>query len=166
MIPFNIYLIAEAVTGGVIYKEIFLKFSKFVGQHLLKSLFLRKLHVPQGLFWIKLKAYVRLWYRCLPMSFAKSLRTPFSQKNSGWLLLSFTNDSSSLFISELKTFILRLSSSNFTERKTECSIISRFPAMPVYHTVFWRFTFYREKVLNLSAFWYCAGKEWVKTHLH
>ena len=69
-------------------------------------------------------------------------------------------------ILELKTFILRLSSSNFTERKTECSIISRFPAMPVYHTVFWRFTFYREKVLNLSAFWYCAGKEWVKTHLH
>ena len=53
------------------------KYSKFVGQHLLQSLFLRKLHVPQSLLWIKLKAFVRLWYRYFPMNFAKSLRTPF-----------------------------------------------------------------------------------------
>ena len=30
----------------------------------------------------------RLWHRCFPVNFAKFLRTPFSQNNSGRLLLS------------------------------------------------------------------------------
>ena len=127
--------------------------------------FFKKVACASGSLLNKVKGLRQTLVQVFTYEFCEIFKKPFSQKNSGWLLLSFTNDSSSLFISELKTFILRLSSSNFTERKTECSIISRFPAMPVYHTVFWRFTFYREKVLNLSAFWYCAGKEWVKTHL-
>ena len=43
-------------------------------------------------FWIKLQGPAtllkrRLWHKCFPVSFTKSLRTPFLQNTSGWLLL-------------------------------------------------------------------------------
>ena len=57
----------------VFYKKVVLKnFAKYAGKHLCQSLFFNK---------------KRLWHRCFPVYFAKFLRTSFSQKTSGRLLL-------------------------------------------------------------------------------
>ena len=61
-----------------IKKGILKNFAKFTGNHLYQSL--------GKIYWKK-----RLWHMCFPVNFAKSLRTPFLQNTSGWLLL--TNNS-------------------------------------------------------------------------
>ena len=61
-------------------------FTKFTGKHLCQSLFFNKV---AGLSPATLLEK-RLWHRCFPVNFAKSLRTPFLQNTSGRLLLYVT----------------------------------------------------------------------------
>ena len=58
--------------------------AKFTGKHLCQSLYFDKV----GPATILKK---RLWHRCVPVNFAKFLRTPFLQKTSGQLLLYMNN---------------------------------------------------------------------------
>ena len=76
---------AQAAIRGVLWKKVVLKnFAKFTGKHLCHSLFLIKQTVACTLCsFIKR----RLWHRCFPVNFGKSLRTPFLQNTSGQLLL-------------------------------------------------------------------------------
>ena len=59
-------------------------FAKFTGKYLCQSLYFNKVG-PATL----LKK--RLWHRCVPVNFAKFLRTPFLKKTSGQLLLYMNN---------------------------------------------------------------------------
>ena len=54
-------------------------FLKISQEHLSQSLFFNRL--------AGLRPKKRLWHRCFPVNFAKFLRTPFLQNNSGRLLL-------------------------------------------------------------------------------
>ena len=58
--------------------------AKFTGKHLCQSLYFDKV----GPATILKKS---LWHRCVPVNFAKFLRTPFLQKTSGQLLLYMNN---------------------------------------------------------------------------
>ena len=64
-------------------KGVLKNIAKFTGKHLCQSLFLNKAAVLTPARLLK----KRLWDRCFPVNFAKCLRTPFSQSNSGRLLL-------------------------------------------------------------------------------
>ena len=55
---------------------------EFIGKYLWQSFFLIKLQADVCNFTKK-----RLWHRCFPVNFGKSLRTPFLRNISGWLLL-------------------------------------------------------------------------------
>ena len=59
-------------------------FAKFTGKHRCQSLFFNKVAGlrPENL----LKK--RLWHRCFPVNFMKSLRTPFFREYLWWLLLN------------------------------------------------------------------------------
>ena len=59
------------------------KFHKIYSKHLCQSLFLIKFQVWSN--FIK----KRLWHKCFPVNFAKSLRTSFWQNTSGRLILWF-----------------------------------------------------------------------------
>ena len=61
-------------------------FAKFRGKHLCQVLIFNKVAGPEPETLFK----KRLWHRCFPLNFAKFLRTPFSQKTSGRLLLNNT----------------------------------------------------------------------------
>ena len=67
-------------------KDVPRNFTKFTGKHLCQSLFFNKV---AGLSPATLLEK-RLWHRCFPVNFAKSLRTPFLQNTSGRLLLYVT----------------------------------------------------------------------------
>ena len=58
-------------------EDVFKNLAKFTGQHLC-----------QRLFFIKIAGKKSLWHRSFPVNFAKFLRTPFLQINSGRLLLN------------------------------------------------------------------------------
>ena len=58
-------------------------FAKFTGKHLCQSHFFNKVAGTACNFIKK-----RLWHRCFPVNFAKSLRTPFLKEHLWWLLLA------------------------------------------------------------------------------
>ena len=58
-------------------------FAKFTGKHLFQSLFFNKI-ADLRLATVLEKS---LWHRCFPVNFVKFLGEPFSQNNSGRLLL-------------------------------------------------------------------------------
>ena len=62
-------------------KAVLRNFTKFTGKHQCQSLFFNKV---AGLNFIKKK---RLWHGCVSVNFAKFLRIPFLQNNSGLQLL-------------------------------------------------------------------------------
>ena len=64
-------------------KAVLRNFEKFTGKHLCQSLFFNKVAGQRPATLLKNK----LWHRCFPVSFAKFLRTPFLQNNSGRLFL-------------------------------------------------------------------------------
>ena len=77
-----VILHAQKQPPVVLYKKGVLKnFAKLTGKHLCQTLFFNKVTT---LF------KKRLWHRCFPVTFAKSLRTPFLRSNSGVLLLHST----------------------------------------------------------------------------
>ena len=67
-------------------KGVFRNFAKFTGKHLCQVLPFNKVASPEPETLLK----KRIWHRCFPLNFAKFLRTPFSQKTSGRLLLNNT----------------------------------------------------------------------------
>ena len=67
-----------SVTKGVL-----INLTKFTGNHLFQSLFLKKLQASRPATWPK----KRLWHMCFPVNFAKFLRTPFVIEHFRWLLL-------------------------------------------------------------------------------
>ena len=84
----------EAATGGMVLKKLLLEISA-TGGVLWKGVFLEILENSQEnacektSFLIKLQALnKRLWHGCVPVSFPKFLRTPFSIEHLRWLLLS------------------------------------------------------------------------------
>ena len=64
-------------------KGVLRNFAKFTGKYLCQSLFFNKVAGLRPATLLK----NRLWHRCFPVNFAKFLRTPFLQNNSGRLLL-------------------------------------------------------------------------------
>ena len=58
-------------------KGVLRNFAKFTGKHLCQRLFPATILIK------------RLWNRCFTVNFANFRRTPFLQKTSGWLLLTF-----------------------------------------------------------------------------
>ena len=62
-------------------------FAQFTGKHLCQSLFFNKVGGLRPATLLKKK----LWHRCIPVGFAKLLRTPFLQNTSGRLLLTSGN---------------------------------------------------------------------------
>ena len=70
------YFIPEAATRGLLQKQAFLKISQSSQEN----------KRPQPSTLLK----QRLWHRFFPVNLAKFLRTPFLQKTSGRLLLSFS----------------------------------------------------------------------------
>ena len=70
-------------------KGVLRNFVKFTGKHLCQSLFFNKVAGLRPTTLLK----KRPWHRCLPVNFAKFLRTPFFTKHLRWLLLkSVTGD--------------------------------------------------------------------------
>ena len=65
-------------------KVVLRNIGKFTGKHMRQSLFFNKI---SGLKFATLLKK-RLWHRCLPVNFAKFLRTPFLQNTCGRMLLS------------------------------------------------------------------------------
>ena len=65
-------------------KGVLKNFAKFTGKHLCQSLFLNKVAGLRSATLFQKS----LWHRCLPVNFAKLLRTPLLQNISGRLLLS------------------------------------------------------------------------------
>ena len=57
--------------------------SKFIAKNLRQSFFFNKVADLRSASLLK----KRFWYRCLPVNFAKFLRTPFLKKHLRWLLL-------------------------------------------------------------------------------
>ena len=79
------FLFPEAATGEVLYKKVFLKIlQNSQANAWVRASFLIKLQVWGLQFYLK-----SLWHRCIPVGFAKFLRTPFSQSTSVRLLLCF-----------------------------------------------------------------------------
>ena len=75
--------LSEAATGGVLKNS-----AKFLGKHLCRTLFSKKVACPRPATLLK----ERVRHRCLPVNFAKLLRTPFLfffKNTSGRLLLDF-----------------------------------------------------------------------------
>ena len=70
-------------------KVVLRNFAKFTGKHLCQSFFFNKV---AGLLEKK------LWHRCLPLNFAKFLRTSLSQNTSGRLLPFFIEHIQWLFL--------------------------------------------------------------------
>ena len=66
-------------------KDVLKIFAKFTGKHLFQSLFFDKV---AGLRPATLSKK-GLWHRCLPVNFAKLLRTPFLQNTSGGCFLNW-----------------------------------------------------------------------------
>ena len=60
-------------------------FAKFKGKHLCQSLFLNKVASFRPATLLK----KRLWHKCFPINFEKSLRMPFLRERLWWLLLHF-----------------------------------------------------------------------------
>ena len=78
----SVILHAQKEPPEVLHKKVVVKnFAKLTGKHLCQTLFFNKVTT---LF------KKRLWRRCFPVNFAKFLRTPFLQNNSGVLLLHST----------------------------------------------------------------------------
>ena len=74
----------EAVAQRFSVREVVLRnFAKLAGNHLYQSLFFNKVAGLRPATLLK----KLLWHRCFPVSFAKFLRTVFSQNTSGRLLL-------------------------------------------------------------------------------
>ena len=63
-------------------KGVLRNFAKFTRKHLCQSLFIDKVAGPRSSTLLK----NRLWHRCFPVNFAKSLGTPFLQNTFGQLL--------------------------------------------------------------------------------
>ena len=63
-------------------KGVLSNFAKLTGKHLRQSPFLIKMQAPPATLLKK-----RLWHKCFPVSFAKSLRTPSFTEHLWWLLL-------------------------------------------------------------------------------
>ena len=57
--------------------------SKFIAKNLRQSFFFNKVADLRSATLLK----KRFWYRCLPVNFAKFLRTPFLKEHLRWLLL-------------------------------------------------------------------------------
>ena len=66
-------------------KGVLSNFTKFTGKHLRQSLFFNKVAGLRPATLLK----KRLWHRCLPVNFAKFLRTPISIERLRWLLLCY-----------------------------------------------------------------------------
>ena len=64
-------------------KGVLRNFTKFTGKHLRQSLFFNKIVSLSPATLLK----KRLWHMLFPVNFAKFLRAPFLQNNSGRLLL-------------------------------------------------------------------------------
>ena len=67
-------------------KSVLRNFAKFTGKYLCQSLFFNKIADLRSATLFK----KRLWHRCFPVNFVKSLRTPFLQNTSWRLVLSTT----------------------------------------------------------------------------
>ena len=75
----------ETATGGVLLKTVFLKILQNSQEDTCARVsFLNKVVGLRPAALSKKK----LWHRCFSVNFAKSLRTPFLQNNSGRLLLT------------------------------------------------------------------------------
>ena len=93
----------------VFYKKVVLwNFTKFTGKYLCLCLFFNKVAGlrPEVCSFIK----KRLWHRCFPVDFVKSLRTPFLQNTSGRLFLNsaltiLIHGSTYPFLNSLQKFI-------------------------------------------------------------
>ena len=68
-------------------------FAKFTGRHLCHSLFFNKVAGLRSATLLK----KRLWHRCFPVNFGKSLRTPLLQNTSGRLLESILSGKSEVY---------------------------------------------------------------------
>ena len=62
-------------------KNVLRRFVKFTGKHLSQRLFFNKAAGLRPATLLK----KRLWQRCFPVNFKKSLRTPFCTKHLWWL---------------------------------------------------------------------------------
>ena len=78
-------------------------FSKFTGKHLCQSLFFNKVAGLTPFLRSATLLKKRLWHRCLPVNFAKFLRTPFLQDTSGRLLLYLSWSLSKIWVFKYKT---------------------------------------------------------------
>ena len=75
--------ISEAAARGLLWKKVFSEISQNSQENTCaRDSFLIKLHARPATLLKK-----RLWHRRFPVNFAKILRTPFSQNNSGRLFL-------------------------------------------------------------------------------
>ena len=72
---------AEAEDGSVYKKGALTNLAKLTGKHRCQGLFFEKVVGLSPATLLKM----RLWHRCLPVNFAKFLRTPFLQNTSGLL---------------------------------------------------------------------------------
>ena len=81
-----IWPVLEAITQRrSVRKGVPRNFEKLTGKHLCQSLFFNKVVCLRPATLLK----KRLWHMCLPVNFAKFLRTTFWQNTSGRLLLQF-----------------------------------------------------------------------------
>ena len=65
-------------------KDVLRSLTKFTGKRLCQSLFFNKVACLRPATLLK----KRLWHRCFPVNFEKSLRTPFYTEHLWWLLLT------------------------------------------------------------------------------
>ena len=68
-------------------------FTKFTGKHLCQSIFFNKVAGLRAATLLK----KRPWHRCLPVNFAKFLRTPFLHYTSGRLLVNLLLSADMMF---------------------------------------------------------------------
>ena len=87
-------LICRSSHRGFSVKKGVRNFAKFTGKHLYQSPFFNKVTGLRPATLLK----KRLWHRCFLVNFAKFIRTPFSQNNSGRLLLDIGSSLINLFI--------------------------------------------------------------------
>ena len=119
-------------------KDVLKNFAKFTGKHLWQSAFFNKVAGLRPKTLLKIK----LWHRCFPVNFAKTLRIPFFIEHLWWLLLSLHwSHVNGIFSSNPANIYLFKINNRSTRKKCETTRLNS--------KIFYLFSAYPSKLSNV-----------------
>ena len=129
--------------------DVLRNFPKFTAKHLCQSLFFNKVAD------LRLLLKKKLWHRCFPVNFGKSLRTPFLTEHLWWLLLSTVHTIILKFhaLSRINGYYW-IKKENSFHIKVFLSLFCSFYSQP--HKQFWfsKIIKFLQSAYAFNAFWF------------